>query len=74
MRLFYTLSFGLIYVCRAVAGQESFEPDDFDVIRALVEHGVNISSIPNLSELVARSPSKGCALAVKTAEVLSSPH
>lgn len=39
----------------AVLAQTTFEPSDFNVTEALLENGVDISSIPELAELAADS-------------------
>ena len=44
--------------------QDSFETPDFNVTEALVEQGVNISTLPELAGLVERSSNLACSIAV----------
>ena len=46
-----------------VVAQTAFEPADFNVTEALLDNGVNISAIPELTPFVERSLS-GCSVAV----------
>ena len=41
-----------------------FETADFNVPKALIDNGFNVSSILGLSSLVKRSPLEGCSIAV----------
>ena len=43
---------------------QTFEPADFNVTEALLEHGVNVTAIPELSGLAERSSTAGCSIAV----------
>jgi hypothetical protein len=61
-----------ILVVGALA-QSTFEPADFNVTQALLDKGVNISSIPQLEGLVERSSSSGCSIAVST-PAHANPH
>jgi hypothetical protein len=42
-----------------------FEPVDFNVTKALIANGVNVSAIPQLSGLVERTSLSGCSIAVR---------
>jgi hypothetical protein len=50
----------------AVTAQSTFEATDFNVTEALLDVGVNISSIPALEGLVQRSSTSGCSIAVRS--------
>jgi hypothetical protein len=41
-----------------------FEPTDFNVTKALISNGVDVSAIPELATLSERSALKGCSIAV----------
>ena len=43
-----------------------FEPADFNVTKALIAQGVNVSALPQLASLVERSSDRGCDIAVST--------
>jgi hypothetical protein len=43
---------------------QSFEPADFNVTEALLDNGVNVSALPDLSGLAERSALSACSLAV----------
>lgn len=62
----------------AALAQSTFEPSDFNVTEALLENGVDISSIPELAELAADSDLakrtidiSGCSVAVRQTPPLS---
>ncbi|KAF1847683.1 FAD-binding domain-containing protein [Cucurbitaria berberidis CBS 394.84] len=46
--------------------QDVFEPPNFNVTQALLDHGVNVSVIPDVAGLAGRSLSSGCSLACKS--------
>jgi hypothetical protein len=46
--------------------QSMFEPTNFNVTQALLDKGVDVSSIPQLKGLVERSSSSECSIAVST--------
>lgn len=46
------------------AAQDSFETPNFDVPKALLERGVNVSALPELAGLVERSSDLACSIAV----------
>lgn len=41
-----------------------FEPNDFNVTKALVDNGFDVTGIPGLADLAERSSSSACSLAV----------
>jgi hypothetical protein len=47
-----------------VASQAIFEPSDFNITKALLNNGVNVSAIPQLVPFVERSLLSGCSVAV----------
>jgi hypothetical protein len=47
-----------------IIAQDVFEPADFNVAEALLDNGVNVSALPELSELGARSRLSGCSIIV----------
>jgi hypothetical protein len=51
--------------------QDLFETPDFNVTEALVEQGVNVSTLPELAGLSQRSSDLACSIAVSA--VYSSP-
>ncbi|PVH92431.1 FAD binding domain-containing protein [Periconia macrospinosa] len=61
MRTSLSLFLGLI--ARQNLGQSTFEPSNFNVTKALLENGVNVSSIPGLEGLVQRSSPSACSIA-----------
>jgi hypothetical protein len=48
----------------ASVASQAFESADFNVMEALIAQGVNITALPQLSELVERSSDVGCKVAV----------
>lgn len=50
--------------------QASIEPADFNIRQALLDHGVDVSSIPVLADLVERSSSGVCSIAVSNTTFL----
>jgi hypothetical protein len=62
MRVTSLVSLGLMPT--AIIAQDVFEPADFNVTEALLDNGVNVSAIPELSGLGARSLLSGCAITV----------
>ncbi|OAG13723.1 FAD-binding domain-containing protein [Alternaria alternata] len=63
MRLFGKITSGILAVSVGVSAQDTFEAPDFNVTDALISNGVNVSAIPELANLVARSSSSGCSIA-----------
>ncbi|KAF9698012.1 hypothetical protein EKO04_004314 [Ascochyta lentis] len=53
------------------AAQQSFEKADFDVTEALLQHGVNVSALPDLAGLVDQSSNLACSIACRTLNDLS---
>jgi len=51
-------------VAAGASTQDVFEPADFNVTEALIDNGINVSTIPDLAGLEARSSLKGCSIAV----------
>jgi uncharacterized MnhB-related membrane protein len=64
MRVFGTIISGILTVSVGVSAQDTFEAPDFNVTDALIGNGVNVSAIPELANLVVRSSSSGCSIAV----------
>lgn len=62
MRVPSLVSLGLMPT--AILAQDVFEPADFNVTEALLDNGVNVSAIPELSGLGARSLLNGCSVTV----------
>ncbi|KAF1918568.1 hypothetical protein BDU57DRAFT_547586 [Ampelomyces quisqualis] len=60
MRTSSFISFGLMPT--AIIAQDVFEPVEFNVAEALLDNGVNISAIPELSGLGARSHLSSCSI------------
>jgi hypothetical protein len=55
----------------AVSAQtDVFEPADFNVTKALIANGVNVSAIPELAKLTERTLLSGCSVAVSLCCVL----
>lgn len=48
----------------ATIAQDVFKPADFNVTKALIDNGFNVSAMPGLSNLVERSSLEGCSIAV----------
>ncbi|KAF2127003.1 FAD-binding domain-containing protein [Dothidotthia symphoricarpi CBS 119687] len=59
MRSFLTITLG--FISAGVLAQEAFEQPDFNVTRALLNNGVDISVIPELAGSVERSSVSSCA-------------
>ena len=55
--------FLLVGLASTIASQV-FEAPDFDVTEALIEQGVDVSSLPRLSGLISRSSNQACDTAV----------
>jgi hypothetical protein len=66
MKVVSVLSLGALV--GGVLGQTgtTFEPVEFNITEALIENGVDVTAIPELSGLVERSSSKACSAAVST--------
>ncbi|EUC28667.1 hypothetical protein COCCADRAFT_40846 [Bipolaris zeicola 26-R-13] len=47
----------------ATIAQDVFKPADFNVTKALIDNGFNVSAMPGLSNLVERSSLEGCSIA-----------
>lgn len=52
----------------ASVASQAFEPADFNVTEALITQSVNVSALPQLSELAKRSSELGCNIAVSSVE------
>jgi hypothetical protein len=65
MRFSASIAFLFLAARTMSANADDFEPSDLNITNALIENGVDVSSIPALADLVARSPVKRCALAVR---------
>ncbi|KAF1828205.1 FAD-binding domain-containing protein [Decorospora gaudefroyi] len=70
MRSLLKVSLGALAVAVRVSAQEIFEPVDFNVTEALIDNGVNITAIPELAGLVARSSLKGCSIACNSLKLI----
>lgn len=65
MRVSYSLAFSAFtIITTGIIAQEIFEPANFNVTEALIGNGVNVSAIPELSNLVVQSSLKRCSIAV----------
>jgi hypothetical protein len=62
MRVSSLVSLG--FMPSGILAQDVFEPADFNVTEALLNNGVNVSAIPELSGLADRSLLGGCSVAV----------
>lgn len=58
--------FSLLALGAGVIAQtdDVFEPPEFNITEALIDNGVNVSAIPELSGLVERTLLSGCPIAV----------
>jgi len=63
----FNTSLLLVAIGGFVFGQDAFEPSDFDIQEALLDLGVNVSTLPQLAPLVERSSQSGCSIAVSSA-------
>ncbi|KAA8613684.1 hypothetical protein PtrSN002B_009750 [Pyrenophora tritici-repentis] len=70
MRFFQKYSLGVLVLAASVLSQDIFEPSDFNVTKALIQNGVNVSAITELAGLVVRSSLKGCSIACNSLELL----
>jgi hypothetical protein len=68
MKLVVLVSIG-IFAARGLA--KAFEPANFNVTKALIKNGVNISSVPELADLEGYSSLEGCSIAVSICQSLS---
>lgn len=57
-------------VLAGAAVAQTFEPADFNVTEALLDLGVNVTQLPELSDLVERSGNHRCAAAVSQSFIL----
>ena len=64
MKLFHQLCVCTLAVAAGASTQDLFEPADFNVTEALIDNGINVSTIPELAGLAARSSLRGCSIAV----------
>lgn len=64
MRLSLITTLGHGFVSTRVWSQEIFEPSDFDITKALLKKGVNISHTSGLAGLTESSALNGCSIAV----------
>jgi hypothetical protein len=62
MRVSSIISLG--FMPSGIIAQDVFEPADFNVTEALLANGVNVSGLPELSEIGARSILSGCSITV----------
>jgi hypothetical protein len=60
MRVSSIISLG--FMPSGIIAQDVFEPADFNVTEALLANGVNVSGLPELSEIGARSILSGCSI------------
>ncbi|KAH7068016.1 hypothetical protein BKA63DRAFT_104049 [Paraphoma chrysanthemicola] len=68
MRVPTTVLLGLMPV--GIISQEVFEPADFNVTDALLDNGVNVSTMPDLAGLAERSLVSGCAVACTSLKII----
>jgi hypothetical protein len=54
----------LAVLTASCVARESFETADFNVVDALLKQGVDVSALPDLATLVARSSYNACSIAV----------
>jgi hypothetical protein len=54
----------------ACVASQTFEPVEFNITEALLDNGVNVSAIPELSDLATRSLLSGCVTACKSLKLL----
>lgn len=54
----------LAVLVAGVVSQGTFEPADFNITEALLDNGVNVAALPDLSPLVDRASTSGCSTAV----------
>lgn len=69
MKTFILLS-ALVAAVSAQAG--TFEPSNFNVTKALISNGVNVSAMPELAGLAERSAPGGCSIAASAQLMTSS--
>ena len=69
MKIFISLG-ALAAVVSAQAG--TFEPSDFNITKALISNGVNVSAIPELAGLAERSALSSCSIAA-SAQLTTKP-
>jgi hypothetical protein len=61
----YKLSLGALAIhVVGVIAQDIFEPEEFNITKALIQNGVNVSATPVLSDLAVQSSLEGCPIAV----------
>jgi hypothetical protein len=64
MHLCKIISLGFFPI--GLLAQNAFEPPDFDITAALLQNGVDVSTIPSLAGLSKRTTSSGgCSIAVR---------
>jgi hypothetical protein len=62
MRLSLAAAFLGLFMTGLLAG--AFEPADFNVVKALLDRGINVTAIPGLAGLVDSSSPAACSIAV----------
>ncbi|KAI4660763.1 uncharacterized protein J4E79_005331 [Alternaria viburni] len=70
MKLFHQLCVCALAVAAGASTQDVFEPADFNVTEALIDNGINVSTIPALAGLAARSSLKGCSIACNSLKLV----
>jgi hypothetical protein len=65
MRLFASIAFLGFTANTIAANSEAFEPLELNITNALIENGVDVSTMPTLADVVTRSPVRSCALVVR---------
>ena len=71
MKRFHQLCVCALAVAAGASTQDVFEPADFNVTEALIDNGINVSTIPDLAGLAAGSSLKGCSIAVSLVHAIS---
>jgi hypothetical protein len=61
-QILWSLAIGVVVT--GAWAQTTVEPADFNVTEALLNHGVDVASIPALAGLVERSSNSACSIAV----------
>ncbi|KAH6865545.1 hypothetical protein BKA58DRAFT_320945 [Alternaria rosae] len=70
MHFFQQLCFCALALTTGASTQDVFEAADFSVTAALIDNGINVSTIPDLASLVVRSSLKGCSIACNSLKVV----
>lgn len=66
--MYLSLQFLLLLSSSTVIAESAFEPFDFNATAALIDQGVNVSSLPELASLSVRSSITACSTAVSVSD------